>query len=475
MWQPCFSDPFSIFPQKTMPKVFFSRFFVRNRDRDKAFATLFYRYQAPKAGIDMLISSRIKVNVAEWEHAMSDARAWVMHSRELCSLHLRLYLIEAAIADSVKTGGFSRNELKERIRSITDAGAGTSRKEEAASGRSRTEGIREYLDCFCREIADGTRLTANRRYSPGTVKSWLCFKKVYDSFDPEHIYNWHDIDRKFVSRFVIFLEDSGYMTKSINKYLVIFRCLVRNACKDGLHGNDKALQFFVKIKEDECEKAATVYLKPSELDALYNMKLKGKKAEVRDVFLVGCYTCQRVSDYTSISPDSFMTTRAGTEIIRFFQKKTRREVKVPIMDPRLKEICGRYGHRIPPVNDVILNRYIKRILHELSVTVPSLSQKTHTRLSLRQLSMERRGSLQVERNPRGEAMMPRWACVTSHTARRTGITLMYASHKYSIVQMMHVSGHRTQKTFLDYIKLSADEIADDIAGMADKSGGQRIF
>lgn len=28
--------------------------------------------------------------------------------------------------------------------------------------------------------------------------------------------------------------------------------------------------------------------------------------------------------------------------------------------------------------------------------------------------------------------------------------------------MMHVSGYKTQKTFMDYIKLSSDEITDEI-------------
>jgi hypothetical protein len=32
--------------------------------------------------------------------------------------------------------------------------------------------------------------------------------------------------------------------------------------------------------------------------------------------------------------------------------------------------------------------------------------------------------------------------------------------------MMHVSGHKTQKTFMDYIKLSSDEIADEIDAIA---------
>lgn len=32
--------------------------------------------------------------------------------------------------------------------------------------------------------------------------------------------------------------------------------------------------------------------------------------------------------------------------------------------------------------------------------------------------------------------------------------------------MMYVSGHKTQKTFMDYIKLSSDEIADEIDAIA---------
>ena len=51
---------------------------------------------------------------------------------------------------------------------------------------------------------------------------------------------------------------------------------------------------------------------------------------------------------------------------------------------------------------------------------------------------------------------------------------MYLSHKYTILQMMHVSGHKTQKTFMDYIKLSSDEIADEIAAITNE-GKSEIF
>lgn len=85
---------------------------------------------------------------------------------------------------------------------------------------------------------------------------------------------------------------------------------------------------------------------------------------------------------------------------------------------------------------------------------------------MKQKEREKSVELAVERNDKGEVIMPRYNCVTTHTTRRSGITNMYLTHKYTIVQMMHVSGHKTQKTFMDYIKLSSDEIADEIDAIA---------
>ena len=40
--------------------------------------------------------------------------------------------------------------------------------------------------------------------------------------------------------------------------------------------------------------------------------------------------------------------------------------------------------------------------------------------------------------------------------------------------MMHVSDHKTQKTFMDYIKLSSDEIADEIDAIVN-GGKEEVF
>ncbi len=101
-----------------------------------------------------------------------------------------------------------------------------------------------------------------------------------------------------------------------------------------------------------------------------------------------------------------------------------------------------------------------------SDSMPSLGKMVTTKLTMKQKKLEEDGKLVVERNDKGEVIMPRYNCVTTHTPRRNGITNMYLTHKFTIVQMMHVSGHKTQKTFMDYIKLSSDEIADEIDAIA---------
>ena len=135
------------------------------------------------------------------------------------------------------------------------------------------------------------------------------------------------------------------------------------------------------------------------------------------------------------------------------------------MNSNLKSICEKYNYNLPVVVDVIINRYIKDILKDLSATVPSLAIEIPTKLTMKQKQLVDKGELPVSYNGKGEIIVPRYNCVTTHTARQSGITNMYLSHKYTILQMMHVSGHKTQKTFMDYIKLSSDEIADEIAAI----------
>ena len=133
------------------------------------------------------------------------------------------------------------------------------------------------------------------------------------------------------------------------------------------------------------------------------------------------------------------------------------------------EIAEKYNYEIPKVSDVILNRYVKKILKDLSKTVPSLAKLERTVLTMRERTMEERGEVSFRRDAKGYVVKPRYDLVSSHTARRSGITNLYLTGLFDEVQMMSVSGHKDAKTFREYVKLSSDEIADAIAKkLADK-------
>ena len=242
-----------------------------------------------------------------------------------------------------------------------------------------------------------------------------------------------------------------------------FRAMVGYALEQGLHSNTLALKAFSKKKVQESDKAKEIYLTETELQALYEMKLDGLKETVRDVFLVGCYTCQRFSDYSRLERENFTTTAKGTRIVRIVQEKTGNSVVIPILNDNLLHIAEKYDYEIPQVNDVVLNRYIKQILKELSETVPTLARLERTVLTMKERSKEERGEVSFIRDTKGYVVKPRYDLVSSHTARRSGITNLYLTGLFDSFQMMSVSGHKDEKTFNEYIKLSSDEIADAIA------------
>lgn len=120
------------------------------------------------------------------------------------------------------------------------------------------------------------------------------------------------------------------------------------------------------------------------------------------------------------------------------------------MNDNLLRIAERYNFKIPSITDVILNRYIKDILKRLSETVPSLLNTEVTKLTMRERNMEERGDVEFMRNEDGEVIKYRYDLVTSHTARRSGITNLYLTGLFDIVQMMSISGHKDQRIFLEY-------------------------
>lgn len=464
-------------------------FFLRTPDKNREEAPLYIRVQDKGRGIDLKFHTDIRVNVREWLTACEDISSFSEHRKKYRVLHQKLWQIECLVDDAMSSEVFDKNKLSLAIlevsgsskyarKTLLQAEEDDAMKElervqeeyriaEQAKEEAIKTNIWNFIVRFCSEIESGERRNGSERYTAGSIKSWKSFKNLYDRFDPKHRYTWQQIDRVFANRFITFLE-SNYNVTSQNKHIGNIKALINFSLVDELHDNGRAIKFFHKKREEEGSKSTDVWLMENELDALFAMKIEDKRdAEVRDVFLVGCYTCQRVSDYKAIPRDAFPHTDKNTLVINLIQQKTKARVCIPVIGTNLKSILEKYNYELPKVGDQFLNKRIKVILKNLSENVPSLKRRVQVILK-----RGKGGSLPdestIELDASGVPVKPRYECVTSHTARRTGITRLYNTGLFHDHELMAISGHRDVKVFREYIKLSAEEIADRISEIAKK-------
>ena len=470
-------------------------YFLRTK-REKGTASVYLRVQKRNPKLNILVCSKVSVDIQQWDKVTQDVAKWNDYCKTQDGRKVKETLdsISSAIDNLISQGIYDKARIDEVVEDVVfreERERQRIQEEEERQEQERLRQIKEqeeearkadvilFLENFLEGIKNGRIKNGAENYTLNTCKVWSNLLGILKRFIQIYPFTWKDINKALADHFVSFMEKNGYMVTSINKYIICFKAMIQNAMDQELHNNLIALRAFSKKKIQETDKAKEIYLTKAELQALYEMPLEGLKDKVRDVFLVGCYTCQRFSDYARLEKENFTTTAKGTKVVRIVQEKTGNDVVIPILNDNLLHIAEKYGYDIPKVNDVILNRYIKQILKELSSTVPSLARKERTLLTMKEREKEKQGLVSFERDNKENVIKPRYELVSSHTARRSGITNLYLSGNFDTYQMMSISGHRDEKTFYEYIKLSSDEVADSIAKKMDERkeaiSNERLF
>lgn len=375
-------------------------FFLRTKNV-AGYATLYTRIRKRSPKVDIFVNSLIQVDIITWEKANSGLEEWnkFLKTKDGKEVYAKMQGVDNALDNLTEQGVFDKDIIDEAVADVIFKEAREQqriREEEerkAQEEQMRIEAEKEAarkadVILFMQDFLDGIRSGEikynGETYEKNTCKAWGSFFGVLKRFYKKHPFTWADIDETLTDSFINFMEKEGYMVKSVNKYLITFRAMVGYAYKKRLHNNTRALTAFSTKKVQETDKAKEIYLTEQELQALYEMKLDGLKSVVRDVFLVGCYTCQRFSDYSRLERENFVTTPKGTKVVRIVQEKTGNTVVIPILNNNLLCIAEKYNYEIPKVSDVILNRYVKKILKDLSKTVPSLAKLERTVLTMRE-------------------------------------------------------------------------------------------
>ncbi|HEY6976612.1 MAG TPA: site-specific integrase [Chitinophagaceae bacterium] len=187
------------------------------------------------------------------------------------------------------------------------------------------------------------------------------------------------------------------------------------------------------------EEVESVCLTRKEVLTLFRTRMEPRLERIKDIFVVGCCTALRYSDFSTIKPE-YIVDIDGDLFIRIFKtQKTKESVIIPC-DPIVMEIFDKYAqekNRLPrSVSNQKMNEYIKEACREAGLT--------------------EKGRLQED--PEKELC----DCISSHTARRTCLTNLYLEG-FPIIELMKISGHRKTESLLSYLKVSKLDAAKKLA------------
>lgn len=280
--------------------------------------------------------------------------------------------------------------------------------------------------------------TSKHTRAYGTLKGYksgLNHLKAFQKHRKKKI-TFEEMNRAFYDSFCNYLFEKMDMgSNTVGRYIKTLKVFLNYAVEQGIAVNP-AFQKFKVLRED----TDIVYLTEIELQALIDLDLSHSErlAHCRDTFLFGCYTGLRYSDISQLRPEHIFD-----KSIQLKTQKTKDLLTIPLL-PQAKELLdrykGKYINALPVISIQKMNDYIKEVA-ELASLDTSVLITSH------------KGSKKIEER------FPKYLLVTSHTARRTFITLSLEKGMRPEV-LMQITGHKDFKTLMRYVKI-VDSIKED--------------
>lgn len=241
------------------------------------------------------------------------------------------------------------------------------------------------------------------------------------------------IDIDFHDEFVIFLKEKNYSPNTIGDRIKVIKVIMRSSHDRGLHSNT---DYQKKAFSKPTEQTTAIYLNEKELQSLYSLDLSESKKldNVRDWFLIASYSGLRFSDFSRLTKENIKN-----DTISIKTQKTGAIVIVPI-HTIVKTILEKHNYSLPKViSNQKFNEYVKDVCEKAEIKDPILVEET-------------KGSLKTRQS------YPKYKLVSAHTARRSFATNAFLAGVPTI-QIMKLTGHKTEKVFMKYIKISEAENA----------------
>lgn len=248
--------------------------------------------------------------------------------------------------------------------------------------------------------------------------------------------DWEQIDTAYYFRLCKRMDEYGCSVNYKGAIIAKLKVVMNEGYKQKFHRNEEFRQFRRMSEVPE-----TIALTKEELEKVWTCaNLTHMERKAADLFIIGTYAVARWEDYSRLSLENI-----HDGMLNYDQLKTGRTVILPA-SPRLIECLERNGGHAPDLSQQKFNAAIKRVCRKIGMT-----DKLHVSRS--------KGAWRVS-----EAV-DRCDMVSSHTARRTGATMLYLAG-VPIKRCMLISGHTTESNFMRYVRITKEENARQLAGIS---------
>lgn len=428
-------------------------------------------YLRPKPSKDgkhqILISYYIQGKRLEYYTKISikktDFKTTGEHSIKSTALHSATFnkKIKNIIADAVKIATEAKGEdiNPSFVREQLDVIYKPKEAEEIEHEQPKETSFIKYFENAIKDSKAGKRLisTGNKngnRYSQRAIKNYsvsLSAIKRYLKYSDLKDLSFDDIDKVFYNGFRDFcynIEDKEKSTFA--SYVKDIKTLMSET--EHLF---RTKDFVLPSYESD-----TIYLTNEEIDKISNLDLSNSEQHftntagekifyptldrVRDLYLIGAYTGLRFSDFSELELNSI-----DGNFIRLKQAKTGARVVIPIMS-KLKPIILKYPNELPTISNQKFNQYIKYVAELAGLT-------------------EIRTIKNTKGNKDNVTKHPLYSLITSHSCRRSYATNMFKAGVPPML-IMSATGHKTESSFLKYIRATSEDKAMLLAEALNKLG-----
>ena len=291
----------------------------------------------------------------------------------------------------------------------------------------------EFVEDF---ICNTNKQHYTKRNYRTTLNHLIRFQKLYS-----RQIDFDTIDLDFYDALVKQFNSQNKSLNTIGSIIKNIKVFLNEASDRGLNVNEA---FKSKRFRTLSETSESIYLTLDEVEKIYRLDLSKipRLDRVRDLFIIGCVSGLRFSDFSKLTPENIYKNNDG-EFIRIRTTKTNESLEIP-MHPYVQILMEKYDGNIPPpISNQKMNHYLKEIGQKAGLVEEEVISQT-------------KGNRKVSK------VYKKHELLTTHSARRSFATNLYKSGSSSI-SIMKVTGHRTEKNFLKYIKVGAEENALELA------------